>query len=331
MSVSDGPTVSLITPFYNTAEHLEKCIRSVLAQTYSNFEYVLLDNCSTDGSSEIAQKFARSDSRIRLVQPDEFVDQIPNYNRALQQISSDSRYCKLVQADDWIYSRCLEEMVNIIGRNPQVGIVSSYRLKGTDVRHQGLPPDRSVIDGREAARRHLLGDFFLFGSPTSLLFRSDIVRDRIPFYEVTSPHADTEACYEILADWDMAFVHQVLTFSRVREDSILSQQEVYDPHHLLDRFLVVHQYADHYLREGEAARIRDVVDRAYYGFLAREVLSRPGEEFWKYHRANLATADMDIRWGYLVQHLARVFADIALNPLNTARRLIGRLETAGAS
>src|SRR5262249_4091268 len=50
----DTPLVSVVTPFYNADEWLEECIESVLAQTFTHYEYVLLDNCSTDGSTEIA-------------------------------------------------------------------------------------------------------------------------------------------------------------------------------------------------------------------------------------------------------------------------------------
>ena len=63
--------VSVVTPFYNTAPYLAQCIESVLAQTYPHFEYILMDNCSTDGSAEIAETYARRDSRIRLIRCNE--------------------------------------------------------------------------------------------------------------------------------------------------------------------------------------------------------------------------------------------------------------------
>ena len=83
----DEPLVSVVTPFYNTAEFLRECIESVLSQTYSNFEYILVDNQSTDGSAAIAAEFAARDQRIRVVRNERFVDQVPNYNGALLHVS----------------------------------------------------------------------------------------------------------------------------------------------------------------------------------------------------------------------------------------------------
>ena len=61
------PLVSVITPFYNTREYLAECIESVLRQTYTNWEYIFVNNCSTDGSEEIVQQLRAIDSRTRCV------------------------------------------------------------------------------------------------------------------------------------------------------------------------------------------------------------------------------------------------------------------------
>lgn len=86
------PLVSVVTPFYNTAAYLDEAIRSVRAQRYANFEYILADNCSTDGSLEIARHHAAEDPRIRVIAATEFIAQFPNYNRALRLISPQARY-----------------------------------------------------------------------------------------------------------------------------------------------------------------------------------------------------------------------------------------------
>src|ERR1700758_5550627 len=133
------PFVSVVTPFYNTAPYLAQCIESVLAQTYAEFEYILVDNCSTDGSTEIAESYARRDPRMRVIRCSEFVPQLKNYNRALAEISDASQYCKIVQADDYIFPQCLELMVQAFEQSKSIGLVSSYWLHGDVIAGSGYP------------------------------------------------------------------------------------------------------------------------------------------------------------------------------------------------
>ena len=65
--VAHQPLVSIITPFYNTEQYIAECIESVLAQTYAHWEYILVNNQSTDASRTIAEQYARKDSRIRHI------------------------------------------------------------------------------------------------------------------------------------------------------------------------------------------------------------------------------------------------------------------------
>ena len=95
--------VSVVTPVFNTATYLPECIESVLGQTLPDFEYLLVDNQSTDESREIASKYAEADDRIRLIDNPAHVGQVENYNGALAQISPHTAWVKLIQADDALY------------------------------------------------------------------------------------------------------------------------------------------------------------------------------------------------------------------------------------
>ena len=66
MSTSKQPLVSVVTPVYNGATDLAQCIESVLAQTFPHWEYIIVNNHSTDGTLEIAERFARMDERIHV-------------------------------------------------------------------------------------------------------------------------------------------------------------------------------------------------------------------------------------------------------------------------
>jgi len=59
------PKISVIIPVYNAEKYLERCITSVLTQTFSDFECLLIDDCSTDSSWEICERFAKTDLRIK--------------------------------------------------------------------------------------------------------------------------------------------------------------------------------------------------------------------------------------------------------------------------
>src|SRR5690349_11616017 len=113
MQQKNEPLVSVLTPVYNTDMYIAECIQSVLNQTYSNWEYVIVNNCSTDRTLEIAESFAAKDSRIRVHNNEKFLDIIGNHNLAFNLMSPESKYCKVVSADDWLFPDCIRQMVEL--------------------------------------------------------------------------------------------------------------------------------------------------------------------------------------------------------------------------
>src|ERR1700683_4104948 len=114
--------VSIVTPVYNGEQFLVECIESILSQTHANWEYIVVNNCSTDRSREIVAQYQARDERIRLVNCTEFVGVIENHNRAFRLISPQSKYCKVVAADDWLFPDCVSRMVEIAESHPSGGI-----------------------------------------------------------------------------------------------------------------------------------------------------------------------------------------------------------------
>jgi glycosyltransferase involved in cell wall biosynthesis len=216
------PAITVLTPVYNGERYLAECIESVRAQTRTDWEYVIVDNCSTDRSAEIAEHYAGIDSRIRLVRCREFVNVYQSFSRAIEFMDPRSRYCKFVCADDWIYPECLERMVAVAKRHPSVGFVSAYRLYGDRVDAHGLLPftEKEFVSGRDALRQALLHGTYPTGSPTTLLFAAEIVRRPTPFFDqATLLHADADAGLRTLLHADLGIVHEVLTFTRLHSDT----------------------------------------------------------------------------------------------------------------
>ena len=313
--------MSVVTPFHNGAAYLSQCIESVLGQTYSIFEYILSDNCSTDGSGEIVQRYARNDPRIRLVRQPQFLSQVQHYNRALAEIAEDSTYCKMVQADDCIFPECLQLMVQAFAQSDSIGLVSAYDLKGKVVRGSGFPYPATVLPGREMARLYLRTGIYVFGSPTTVMYRSSLVRNCRPFYDESLLHEDTEKCMHILEHWDFGFVHQVLSFLRVDNGSISGGVRSLQPD-AIDRYIMAQRYAPVFLEGEEAAALRKHSKRSYYSVLAQESLRFRDSAFWKYHRRGLETLGQTLDWPYLAYQIGRELLRLAANPGTTAVRAL---------
>ena len=332
MNSGPHPLVSVVTPVYNEAAHLGECIESVLAQTYPNWTYTIVNNCSTDRTLEIAQEYAARDSRIRVHDNAAFVDVIKNYNIAFRQISPQSRYCKVVAADDWLYPDCLEKMVALAEQHPNVAMVSAFALEGTKVAQFALPRYGSVVPGHEVCRMRLrlgAGSGYHFGTPTLLLFRSEHVRSRRDFYKEENLHGDAEVCFELLADQDLGFVYQVLMFSRVREESMTSVSKglyTYFPEALYNLL----RFGPKYLDEKELKyRLREV-RRAYSRFLGKQAFYRRDDEFWSYHREKLAELGQPLGTSQIVAAALSYALDQVLNPKRTVEELLRRLQRSGS-
>lgn len=318
------PFVSIVTPYFNTAPYIAECIESVLAQTHSNFEYLLVNNRSTDGSPEIAARYAARDRRIQLFDNAVFLDQTRNFNGALERISPGSKYVKLVLADDLIFPECVSRMVELAEREPGVAIVSSYRMWGDQLDRAGVPFKVSRLPGREACRLMLVEGLPLTGSQNTVLYRADVVRARWPFYPPDRHFADCDAAIEILLEHDFGFVHQVLSFTRTENDSIWSQSQAWEPL-LLNRLLLLEQFGEWVLPPDEFARARASARSEYFRALGRHSLRRPGRAFWEYHRRGLALLGRKLDWLDVAPWTVAELLRLLLNPENTLRRVRRRL------
>lgn len=320
--MTHSPLVSVITPVYNGEDYIPECIESVLRQTYQNWEYIIVNNRSTDRTRDIIERYVKQDSRIRLHDNEQFVGVIDNHNIAFQQISSDSRYCKLVQADDWLYPECIERMVNAAELAPSAGVIGSYCLAGSRIKCDGLTETTSLIKGNELARLTLLGNIYLFWSPSCLMIRSDLVRNRQPFYRAPYLHADVDTLYELLSDCDFVFVHQVLSFIRTHEMSMTAQDAKRANTQRLSHLHLLIKFGPMYLNATEFKTRLSKLWKDYYHSLAITVFDLRKADFWKHQKAELQ------KLGYPLNHprlISETLKTMVVSPREVARHLKQRL------
>lgn len=124
--------VTIYTQVYNTKDYLDQCISSVLKQTYPHFEYILIDNGCTDGSSEILTRYAQQDQRIRLFQFKE--NQVEIINKFINEYAT-GQYYTILDSDDWWEPDYLEQLVTFLEDNNLdlaiTGCIAHYEWLGT--------------------------------------------------------------------------------------------------------------------------------------------------------------------------------------------------------
>ena len=217
----------------------------------------------------------------------------------MRQISPESKYCKVVHADDWLFPECVSRMVEVAEVSPSVGIVSAYRLDETRVNLDGLPYPSTFVRGREICRSVLLKDLQL-GSPTALLIRSDLIRKRKRFYDESTISADTQVCFELLQESDFGFVHQVLTYTRRHNESISSLMHRFSTNKLA-KLICLTKYGPIFLSDEEYEQRLERRLEGYYSFLSRSVFELRDKEFWSFHKNKLEDLGYPICWGKLIK------------------------------
>jgi glycosyltransferase involved in cell wall biosynthesis len=323
------PLVSVLTPVYNMGDWLSECIESVLNQTHKHFEYIIVNNCSTDATLAIAQGYAKKDSRIRVHNNDRFVGVIENHNIAFGLMSRAAKYCKVVCADDFLFPDCIAKLVELAEANPSVGMVGSHSVAGKGVTCVGLDYDVKVVSGPDICRATLLGEFYVFGAPTSLIYRADLVRRSRAFYPNSSPHADTTACYELLAHSDFGFVHQILSYTRIHPDSQTSRSIKLG---IINLSLMgdVARFGPKYLSRAELReRLAHLTDE-YYHVLAANLFERfRDKEFWQHQKSELQEIGLQFSFVRLLMAACLKGLRLVLKPGAAVKKIAGRWKSSG--
>lgn len=129
-------SVTIIMPSYNSENFIIESIESVLAQTYSNWELIIVDDCSPDDSNKIIAKYIDSDSRIKLIKLQKNSGPAIARNMAIE--TANGRYIAFLDSDDvWLPNK-LEKQIKFMQDNDLAFTYSSYKLVGEDNEDLGL-------------------------------------------------------------------------------------------------------------------------------------------------------------------------------------------------
>lgn len=138
-----GPTVTIVLPCYNGAGFLAQSIDSVIAQTFTDWELIIVNDCSKDNSLEIMQRYAEKDSRIRIIDNEHNLKLPGALNRGFREARG--KYLTWTSHDNRMAPNMLEEFVSYLDNNPDKGLVTAcyaaFSLKTGETLYEVHHPD----------------------------------------------------------------------------------------------------------------------------------------------------------------------------------------------
>jgi hypothetical protein len=161
-------SVTVLMTAYNRAEFIGAAIDSVLAQTFADFELVIVDDRSTDGTLDVVRQYERRDPRIRVVANERNLGDYGNRNHAATFVRTP--YFKYHDSDDLMYPHCLQVMVSMMNAEPRAGFGLSVGAAWPG------GPCPMLLSPRMAYQREFFGDGLFQSGPAGAIFRSDVFR-----------------------------------------------------------------------------------------------------------------------------------------------------------
>lgn len=169
--------VSIIIPVYNAEKYLSKCIKSVLKQTYKMFELILVDDGASDSSGEICDKFAKEDSRIKVVHTENGgVSRARNIG--IKQISGE--YVLFVDSDDYLEERMLEELVKAMKDGEMDLSICGFINENLNSTKEILPDEKAGSYSVEEIAANILEapHSYIYGVLWNKLFKAGVIKEQ---------------------------------------------------------------------------------------------------------------------------------------------------------
>lgn len=207
--MNPSPTASICIPTYNYAKFLPDAIDSVLAQDYPDYELLVVDNCSTDNTTEVVNMYAQKDLRVRYLRNPQNLGMVRNWNRCLSEAKGE--YVKILCADDLLSPSCLKKSIEVLVSDSSIALVSCGRLAVTEFLEPictlSFSGKKEFTQGANVINL-CLWKGNIIGEPTAVTFRKSMAgRGFHPDYVHL---ADLEMWFHLLEQGNFAFIPETL-------------------------------------------------------------------------------------------------------------------------
>lgn len=278
-STGERPLISVCLPVYNSAEYVEAAIRSVVAQTYTRWELIIVDDSSTDDTPAVLARLLAdlSDTRIRSYSNATRLGMVGNWNRSV--LLARGEFIKLIGQDDVLKQDCLTVQAAVLLNYPGVTVVGCARqvvnAAGRPIMVRRCFSQEGVFDGRETIHRCLSAGTNIIGEPVSVLFRADNLAATELFSESILYCTDLDLWLRLLTVGDFYFIADPQTLYRIHGGAAtrkLEDEVIADFFRLVDRMIAAGYFQLSPMRRRFLAfkvRLLGIARRLIYRFMAQ--------------------------------------------------------------
>jgi len=214
--MNDEPLVSVLMTSYNRQQYIAEAIESVLASSYKNFELIIVDDCSSDNTINIAKAYETNDSRIKVYQNSKNLSQFGNRNKAASYAKGE--FLKYVDSDDIIYPYTLQMMVEAMLKYPKAALGYCLTL-GTCKK-----PFPYQLESKDAFKQHFFEGGPMFVGPSGLIIKRKAFEEVQGFEEFGMP-SDNHLTLKIAARYPVVAMPRDLFWWRIHEGQVFSQNK----------------------------------------------------------------------------------------------------------
>lgn len=215
------PKISVIVPIYNVEKYLHRCVDSILAQTFSDFELILVDDGSPDNCGKICDEYAEKDNRIRVIHKENGgLSDARNAGIEWAFVNSDSDWITFIDSDDWIHLRYLEALHNaVVETGCEISICGYKETTGDEPEIDEDELNANIVNTEDFFCEHNVNAVVAWGK----LYKKALFKDiRFP---VGKLHEDEFTTYKVLFKNDTcAFIDQPLYYYFYNTESIMKSK-----------------------------------------------------------------------------------------------------------
>ncbi len=285
----EQPTISVVMSVYNGGEHLKTAIQSILKQTYHNFEFIIIDDGSSDDSFSTISKF--KDRRIRLVRQTNH-GLVYSLNKGVK--LARGRFIARQDADDISMPTRFEKLVSAITANDRMGLVGTFFTYIDEKTSQPSITITSVTKHLDLRRSFYITNPFAHGST---LIRKDAIVNAGGYSDKYGPTEDVELWRRLAENWELGIVPEPLYWYRINPNGISHKKQ--SSQHKFAAKIIAEQWRRPFLYKGYRAIVKDAeyyrrlpspfAEQVYHQYINEQFVIAMGCFARRKYRAGLVT------------------------------------------